>query len=59
VLIAAFTYAKPVSYEVAQATTSIVVSASKTRQISRAWSADFEAAIKAIPLVQTVVGAMH
>jgi hypothetical protein len=58
-LIAAFTYAKPVSYEVAQATASIVVSASKTHQISRAWSADFEEGIKAIPLVQTVVGAMH
>lgn len=58
-LIKVFTYTRPVSNEVAQAATSIDVSASKTCQIFRAWNADFEAANKAIRLVQTVVGAMH
>jgi hypothetical protein len=59
VLIKAFTYTRAVSPEVAQATTSVDVSASKTRQISRVWNANFEEAIKAIRLIQTVVGAMH
>jgi hypothetical protein len=58
-LIKAFTYTKPVSSDVAQATTSLDVSASKTRQIFRVWNDDFEDVSKSIRLVQTVVGAMH
>jgi len=58
-LIKAFTYTRPMSQEVARATTSVDVSAAKTGQISRVWNANFEEAITAIRLIQTVVGAMH
>jgi hypothetical protein len=58
-LVRAFTYTRLVAPEAAQATTTVEVSASNTRQISRVWSASFEEGIQAIRLVQTVVGAMH
>ena len=58
-LIKAFTYTKPVPHDVAHATASIDVSASKTHQISRLWNANLEEVNNAIRLVQTVVGAMH
>ena len=58
-LVKVFTYSRLIAPEAAQATATVEVSASNTRQISRAWSASFEEGIQAIRLIQTVVGAMH
>jgi hypothetical protein len=58
-LVRAFTYTRLIAPEAAQSTTTVEVSASHTRQISRVWSASLEEGIQAIRLIQTVVGAMH
>ena len=58
-LVKAFTYTRLIAPEAAQATTTVEVSASHARQISRMWSASFEEGVQTIRLIQTVVGAMH
>ena len=57
-LVKVFTYTRLIAPEAAQSTT-VEVSASHTRHVSRVLSASFEEGIQAIRLIQAVVGAMH